>query len=204
MSTTITSTDRAASWLRSRHQSAWRAPIAAACLVTAAAHIPVTGEHLEEAPYIGILFIVLEIAAVALAVPLLRRPPRAVLLAIALVGALAVLALVISRTIGLPLIGDDIGNWTEPLAVVSVVAESVMVVGGLVAALGHVEATGRAVLGGVVAGALLLVVGSAATGIAAVAQASEEAADSHGTTSQHMDGDMLGMHMGLPASQLAR
>ncbi len=42
----------------------------------------------------------------------------------AVVMGLALLAYVISRTIGLPEIGDDIGNWLEPLGVVSVIAEA--------------------------------------------------------------------------------
>ena len=37
---------------------------------------------------------------------------------------LAILGYVISRTIGLPQIGDDIGNWLEPLGVVAVIAEA--------------------------------------------------------------------------------
>jgi hypothetical protein len=49
-------------------------PLAALALVAAAAHVPVTPEHLQEARYIGVLFIALEFACVVLAVALVARP----------------------------------------------------------------------------------------------------------------------------------
>ncbi len=175
-------TDRAASW---------RGPLAAASVIAAAAHVPVTGEHLEEALYIGVLFIALEVVSVALAVVVLLRPSRTVYGAIAVVGALAVAALVVSRTIGLPLIQDDIGNWTEPLATVSVVAEAVMAVGGGIAAMAGVSSPGRTTRFGLVAGVIILTLGMTATGFAAAAES--------GDADQDMPGmDMPGMHMGLP------
>jgi hypothetical protein len=107
--------------------------VVAATLIAGLAHVPVTGQHLEEAPYIGVLFVLLEIASLVLAIALMIVPSRAVLLATAAVGVLAILAFVVSRSVGLPQIGDDIGNWTEPLAVVSVAAELIMALGGLAA-----------------------------------------------------------------------
>jgi hypothetical protein len=38
----------------------------------------------------------------------------------------AVVAFLASRTVGLPQIGDDVGNWTEPLAVPAVASEVLM------------------------------------------------------------------------------
>ncbi len=32
------------------------------------------------------------------------------------------------RTIGLPQIGDDIGNWGEPLGIVAIIAEATMLI----------------------------------------------------------------------------
>ncbi|MGZ4503736.1 MAG: hypothetical protein ACXVW3_07575, partial [Nocardioidaceae bacterium] len=83
-----------------------------------------TEDHLRQAPYIGVLFIGLEIALVVIAVLLLVRDSALVWTAAAVVPALAVVSYVVSRTIGLPQIGDDVGNWTEPLGVVSVVSET--------------------------------------------------------------------------------
>jgi hypothetical protein len=37
---------------------------------------------------------------------------------------LAAVAYAVSRTIGLPMMADDVGNWLEPLGIVSVVTES--------------------------------------------------------------------------------
>jgi len=104
-----------------------RLPVAAAAVVAAAAHVPVTGEHLREATYVGVLFVVLEVALGVLAVLLLVRESRRVWAAAGVVPAAAVGAYVASRTVGLPKIRDDVGNWAEPLGVVSVVFETVMV-----------------------------------------------------------------------------
>ena len=41
---------------------------------------------------------------------------------------LAVVAYVVSRTVGLPLMADDIGAWLEPLGVVSVATETAVAV----------------------------------------------------------------------------
>lgn len=169
-----------------RRNRTWAGPLAAVSLIAAAAHIPVTGEHLEEAPYIGMLFIALEIASVVLAVAVLARPSRAIYLMIAGVGGLAVLALVLSRTIGLPLIGDDIGNWTEPLAVISLIVELIMTIGGLLAAQGVTQNRMHSRFG-LAVGGLLLIVGLVATAIAASSESSD---DDMGVMS-----DMSSMHM---------
>jgi hypothetical protein len=39
-----------------------------------------------------------------------------------------VVAFLASRTVGLPQIGDDVGNWTDPLSFPAVTAEVLMVV----------------------------------------------------------------------------
>lgn len=111
--------------------SAWRGPAIVASLVTVAAHVPVTEDHFEEAAYIGVLFVVLEVAAAALAAWMLRRDDRWAYRLVALTGGLAIGAFLLSRSVGLPQITDDVGNWTEPLAVVSVVAELLMVIAGV-------------------------------------------------------------------------
>ncbi|NVM99582.1 hypothetical protein [Arthrobacter sp. SDTb3-6] len=107
------------------HGNPLRTVLVAALVVVGAAHIPVIPGHLHEAPYIGVLFVLLAAASFTLAgVVAFRGTPEACILTTA-VEALAVTAYVISRTAGLPLIGDDVGNWLEPLGVVSVVAELV-------------------------------------------------------------------------------
>lgn len=92
-------------------------------LITAAVHLPLVPEHLEEAPYVGVLFALLAAACIALAVLLvLRDTPTAWELS----GTVALLALagfLTSRTVGLPQLGDDVGNWSEPLGFPAVLAE---------------------------------------------------------------------------------
>lgn len=104
-----------------RHPLRWLA--VAALLVVSAAHIPVIPAHLHEAPYIGILFILLAVASFVLAGVLTFHDVTAAYVLTAVVMALALAAYVISRTLGLPLIGDDVGNWLEPLGVVSIIGE---------------------------------------------------------------------------------
>ncbi|MGN6741956.1 MAG: hypothetical protein ACTHJL_01480 [Amnibacterium sp.] len=116
---------------RGQAPSIWRDPLLAALTVTAVAHVPVTPGHLAEAPYVGVLFLLLEVACVGLVVLILRAEVRWRFLGAALLGLGAIAALLVSRTVGLPLMADDIGNWSDPLATISLVAESVLVVAGL-------------------------------------------------------------------------
>ena len=67
-------------------------------------------------------------AALALAAVLLVSDRRWVWLASALVAGVTVAAYVLSRTAGLPRLGDDIGNWTEPLSFPALAAEVAVVV----------------------------------------------------------------------------
>lgn len=103
-------------------------PVAAlALLVTAGTHVPLIRQHLAEAPYIGVLFLVLTVAAAVLAAGVLVADTPLVW---ALSGATclaAVVAFVLSRTVGLPQLGDDVGNWTEALSYPALTAELIVV-----------------------------------------------------------------------------
>ena len=100
---------------------------ATALVVTAGTHIPLIGDHLHEAPYVGWLFIVLSVAALALAFVLTIADTPAVWALSGAVCLAAVIAFVASRTVGLPQIGDDVGNWTEALSYPALVAELIVV-----------------------------------------------------------------------------
>jgi hypothetical protein len=93
------------------------------------AHLPVTQEHLREAPYVGISFAAFAAVAAALGGYLLARPlnRRAIDVAGALCG-LAVVTYVATRVMAFPQIGDDVGNWLEPWGVVSFAFETAAVV----------------------------------------------------------------------------
>jgi hypothetical protein len=95
-------------------------------LVAAATHIPLIPEHLEEAPYVGWGFILLSVVCIVLAVAIVLVDNPGVWLLSGAVCLAAVVAFLASRTVGLPQIGDDVGNWSEPLGIPAVAAELLM------------------------------------------------------------------------------
>ncbi len=112
----------------------WRWPLAAATAVTAAAHLPEIGTHLHEAAYMGEEFIVLTVACLALGLAALVCDSIAVYRLTVVTCGLALVGYAATRMVAFPLLADDVGNWLEPLGVVSVVAEAFAVftaVGGL-------------------------------------------------------------------------
>jgi peptidoglycan/LPS O-acetylase OafA/YrhL len=96
---------------------------AALLVVVAVVHAPLVPAHLEEAPYAGVLFLLLTLVALVLAGLLVRHDSPAVWAVTAVVCLLTVLAFVFSRTVGLPQLDDDIGNWGEPLSLPAMLAE---------------------------------------------------------------------------------
>jgi hypothetical protein len=114
-----------------------------AAAVAAAAHIPVTGEHLHEAPYMGVLFILLTVACSVLALAALVRDVPAVYAAAATVCGLAIIGYAATRVVAFPMLADDVGNWLEPLGVVSIVAETVVVASALASLRGYAAVSSR-------------------------------------------------------------
>ena len=110
-----------------RLASPQRHVVAAAAGLAAVAHIPVIGPHLQEAPYMGVLFIMFTILCLALGSAVLVWDTPAVYLAAAATCGLAILGYSATRLFAFPLLSDDVGNWLEPLGVVSVVTEAVVV-----------------------------------------------------------------------------
>jgi hypothetical protein len=116
----------------------WSAAVLLA--VTAGIHIALVPEHLREAPYAGALFIALSVAALALATLLVHRSDLVIW---ALSGGLVLSALIsyiASRTIGLPSLADDVGDWLNPLGVAALLVEAAAVLvcsAGLALRRGH-------------------------------------------------------------------
>ncbi len=110
-----------------------RRAVIALLLVASVAHIPVIGEHLEEAPYMGILFIGFTLSAFGIAAVLAVRPSQVWYYVAAALCAAAVCAYVATRTVAFPQLADDVGAWTEPLGLVSISAESGVVALSLIA-----------------------------------------------------------------------
>jgi hypothetical protein len=112
-------------------------------LVAAVAHIPVIPEHLHEAPYMGVLFIIFTVSAFGVASVLAAVPSRLWYLVTSALCAAGVLAYIATRVIAFPQLADDVGAWTEPLGLVSISAESVAAMLGLVALRGTSYSTFR-------------------------------------------------------------
>jgi hypothetical protein len=80
----------------------------------------------REPYYVGVAYHVLEIAAVVTAVLLLVGLVRPGWLLAAGVAVGPLLGYILSRGPGLPDYSDDIGNWTEPLGLVSLAVEGAL------------------------------------------------------------------------------
>lgn len=106
------------------HRSPLRWPAAALLLLTAAVHVPLVPDHLEEAFYVGVLFIALAVVCVALSVVVVVHDSAVVWTVCGLVALLALVAFLASRTVGLPELGDDVGNWSDPLGFPALVSEA--------------------------------------------------------------------------------
>jgi hypothetical protein len=148
-------------------RSPWRWPAAALAVTITAAHVPVTGEHLAEAPYIGWSFIALEIASVALGIMLVLRDTRLAWTAATVLPTLAILGYALTRSVALPQIGDDVGNWTEPLGVVALSAEALLALLALWHRGWRWPKSQRTASACMAAAGLLLLIGLLATGYAA-------------------------------------
>jgi hypothetical protein len=114
-------------------RSPWRPAVAAAAVIAAVAHVPVIGEHLQEAPYMGILFVLLTVACLVLAAAVLLWDAAVVYAAAAGVCATAVLGYAATRLVAFPQLADDVGNWLEPLGVLAVAGELAVVASAWVA-----------------------------------------------------------------------
>lgn len=81
----------------------------------------------------GLEFIVLTLACLAVGVAAVVCDSRAVYVGALIACGLAVVGYVLTRLVAFPMLGDDVGNWFEPLGVVSVIAETVAVLVGAMA-----------------------------------------------------------------------
>lgn len=114
-------------------------PAALLSLGVAAIHVVDQGgvPGSKDPSYVGVGYWVLEVVAVVVAVALLTRRARASVTTwtlAALVGLGPLLGYCLSRGPGLPDYTDDIGNWTEPLGVLSLVVEVLLVLVALAGA----------------------------------------------------------------------
>jgi hypothetical protein len=107
----------------SKLRSDWRWPGAALLVEIAAIHVSLVPQHLREAPYAGVLFAALGAGALVTAAALLICDDRRVWLSAALLVGGAIAGYIASRSIGLPSLADDVGDWLNPLGGAAVLAE---------------------------------------------------------------------------------
>jgi hypothetical protein len=81
----------------------------------------------DQTLYLGLLFVLAAAGALALAIALSRTGDRRTWLAATALPALILIGFILSRTSGLPAATDDVGNWREPLGLVSLVVETLLV-----------------------------------------------------------------------------
>jgi hypothetical protein len=100
------------------------------CLAVAAIHVIDQGgvPGTKGPEYVQILYYALEVAGVLAAALLLTKHARAGGLLSLGVAAGPIVGYVLSRGPGLPDYTDDIGNWAEPLGVVSLVVEGILLI----------------------------------------------------------------------------
>ena len=102
--------------------------LAGAALLLAAAVIHIIEIRDAEIAFLVVGFALSALGTLGAALLLLSRGPRLGWLIGGGAAGLTFLGYVVSRTIGLPGDKEDIGNWGEPLGVVSLVVEGLVVV----------------------------------------------------------------------------
>jgi hypothetical protein len=90
-------------------------------------HVLQLEDVFASADYLGILFIAAIVASVVLATLLTRMSGELVWAATGALGALVLIGFVLSRTSGLPSFTEEIGEWTDPFGLLSIVSEGLLV-----------------------------------------------------------------------------
>ena len=90
-------------------------------------HVLQSPAAFTETTYLGILFVGAIVASLVLAAILTQTSDDRAWAAAGGLGALILLGYFLSRTSGLPDATNDIGEWTEPLGLASLVAEGLVV-----------------------------------------------------------------------------
>ncbi len=127
-----TSLDRTFRSVATNDRSVNEQPVARAAAIVALGgvalvHLLELQHKLAEVPYLGFGYLALTISCIVSAAMLVQRNSRAGWI---LAGGLAFATLVgygLTRTVGLPQSTDDIGNWLEPMGLVSLFTEGTVV-----------------------------------------------------------------------------
>jgi hypothetical protein len=90
-------------------------------------HVMQAPDAFHEIGYLGALFVAVVVGSLALAAVLTRTSDDRTWAAAGALPALVLLGYVISRTVGLPGFTGDIGEWSEPAGLASMVLEGLVV-----------------------------------------------------------------------------
>ena len=90
-------------------------------------HVLQAPEAFDETTYLGVLFVAAVLASLVLSAALTRTADERIWAAAGGLAASIMLGYFLSRTSGLPSATADVGNWTEPLGLASLVAEGLVV-----------------------------------------------------------------------------
>jgi hypothetical protein len=104
-----------------------RALVAAGLFGIAAVHLADLPDKMQEVPYLGWAYIGLIAASLVLAELVATRADRRLMAASVGLSTAVLLGFAINRTIGMPNAMDDIGNWTEPLGMISLLIEAAVI-----------------------------------------------------------------------------
>jgi hypothetical protein len=112
-----------------------RAVAIAGLVVIALIHVLQAPDAFDEAGYVGALFIAAAVACVLVAAGMTRTSDSRAWIAAGALAGLILLGYIISRSVGLPGFTDDVGEWSEPAGLASMVVESfvVLLAGGTLA-----------------------------------------------------------------------
>jgi len=97
----------------------------------AAIHILDLPAKFTETPYLGVAYVGMIAAAFVLIERIIRAPKLIDYLAAAALAGSVMLGFVINRTVGMPGAMGDIGNWFEPMGLLSLFVEGFVIWQGL-------------------------------------------------------------------------
>ncbi|TFC77217.1 hypothetical protein E3O45_07590 [Cryobacterium sp. TMS1-20-1] len=118
-----------------QHLLTRRITVALSLAVIGAIHILDLPGKFAETPYLAFAYIGIIIAVAVLIERVLVVGSRIDFLGAAALSAAVIVGFVINRTVGMPMAMGDIGNWLEPLGLLSLVVEFFAIWQALVAAL---------------------------------------------------------------------
>jgi hypothetical protein len=96
-------------------------------VAVAVVHLVQVSETFNESPSLAVAFILLSLACLGLAVPLLQGATWAVWVAVVVLNLGIIVGYVFTRVLSTGFDDGDVGNWSETLGVASIIIEALLV-----------------------------------------------------------------------------